>query len=414
MKYLILFTIFMMTLISDPAPKSIGVLQVFIGGFTFILSFMSLLSAKKLVIDNNRKILITSFAVYVVLFGISTLPSIFRDEDGLSGAMRSLTPYCVFIPLFVLGLDSKIEIRKIRDVFILIGIIHSFYLIYLFIFNPNASLGLTDYRYLRTTVLDPRTTHPLFFSSIFLPLSNIFGEKIRLKYRLFNILIVILSFFAGITTQTRSQIIAIICGVIFFVFFYFIYTLKRSIISTIIEFGKVIVLLLAFAGTSYIVVSPVRSITDAILQRNDDVGDNGRNGELFSVLNVYSQSSVFQILFGIGAGTEFSVEEAEDRSYVHNSIIYFLAYGGIVGLLVMIFLHYESLRILLKNCKYETNPDSLSFASLLTALFIYVQFFAVHKTLPYNLMLVLILSVSMKSTAILQNDFKEIQKKVFF
>ena len=140
----------------------------------------------------------------------------------------------------------------------------------------------------------------------------------------------------------------------------------------------------------------MNGIIKAVLQRNEDVGDNGRNDELLSALSVYLSSSSFEILFGIGPGTEFSVEEGDDRSYIHNSVLYFLVYGGVFGLCIYIFIHYYLIRILLRNSRVEKYPISLSLASLLLALLIYAQFFAVHKTLPYNLMFITILMVTVK------------------
>jgi hypothetical protein len=123
------------------------------------------------------------------------------------------------------------------------------------------------------------------------------------------------------------------------------------------------------------------------------------NGRLFDewlpALSTWADSGLIGWFFGIGAGNTFNVASGEERTYIHNLSIYSLVYGGFFGLFACLWLYYTIFKTLIVRAFQTHQTIYLSFAALLISIFVYGQFFAVHKGLAFNAMLFMIIGIAL-------------------
>jgi hypothetical protein len=146
----------------------------------------------------------------------------------------------------------------------------------------------------------------------------------------------------------------------------------------------------AAAAAIVVTVPPLRALAGAVVLRATLEGDTGRMADEWSpVVESISDEGLGAAVHGVGAGRSFVTGAGQERTYIHNVVLYGLYYSGIPGAGLWL-LAYGLLGLgLFKRGWSDEAPELLALASLVVALFVYGQFFAVHKLLSYNLLLML-------------------------
>lgn len=115
--------------------------------------------------------------------------------------------------------------------------------------------------------------------------------------------------------------------------------------------------------------------------------DGGRwDNEWRPALKTYLAGGPIAWLFGIGAGKPFTTGADQQQTHIHNFPIYLLVYNGAVGL-VATGLFYAALTLTLARMWRRTGDLSvLGLMALLIAIGLYSLTFAIHKLVPFSLM----------------------------
>lgn len=387
------FILLGLCIVGEPAPTGVGFNEVAIAASVMLIGLLSVLHSKGPIHGAvfNKHVL-----PYFLSFVVSTAIALDRGNESLS-VLRSLAPYLVFTPILFLS-RMKIGEKGWRNIAIslaLCGTLHALYMIYLYVTATPADSSAKDLLFARTTLIDPRTTQPHFLLAAILPLPFILSKRLGVFQRCLWATVTMVAVFAAISTQTRSQIISIALAHATCCFL-----MRREIISQVRNTpGLLLMPVVLAAGAIYFLKDQLLNLSNAMNSRME-LGDNGRfSNEFIPILQAWVESGPTGWLFGILPGTVFLTGDGESRTYVHNVVIYFLSYFGALGLTGIICLYFFSFRGALKNRWHkERDADcSVAFASLLVGLFAYGNFFAVHKSLGFNAILMIIVAYSLRS-----------------
>ncbi len=99
-------------------------------------------------------------------------------------------------------------------------------------------------------------------------------------------------------------------------------------------------------------------------------------------------------LFGFGAGHKLETKTGDTQRYIHNYILHILLFNGAIGILGFTVFYGALAGVLLIRIKQSSNPIYSATFALLTSLQVYALFFAVHKLLSFNLMIIAITLVA--------------------
>ena len=215
----------------------------------------------------------------------------------------------------------------------------------------------------------------------------------------------VLGLFAGAATLTRSIIIAMIIGWVTFIILYLHYqlhiaphSLKKLIKHFCLYMTAICVAILLIS-----LIPKIHSLEQGLLSRflyhPSSTSIDYSNGRIYDewipALTAWTNSDMLGLIFGIGAGTTFTVATGEERTYIHNLVIYSLVYGGIYGLLSCLWLYFTIFKTLIYRASQASQIIYLGFAALLASIFAYAQLFAVHKGLAFNAMLFLMIALAL-------------------
>lgn len=143
-----------------------------------------------------------------------------------------------------------------------------------------------------------------------------------------------------------------------------------------------------------------RSLLEALVLRSQTEADTGRiANEWIPALNAVIDDGLPGILGGIGAGQSFITAGGEERTYVHNVLLYGLVYFGAPGLALMLLAYAVILVGLWRRALASADRRYLALAAMVVALLVFAQFFAVHKLFSYNLMLMLVVQALVQPLA---------------
>ncbi|MCW5589280.1 MAG: O-antigen ligase family protein [Legionellales bacterium] len=410
--------IFMITsFLVNPAPQYPGVFDILILVLPSITAII-ILSKLPMGIESLPwdKPLFLVILLYLLVFTISAVIGL-SNNVSFYYVMRSCASYLLFIPLISIGLISSKELTLESIIYVLIfaGIVQSlyhFYLYYTVVHNQKVFSALTI-SLSRITLLDPRTTEPLLFCNAVIPIVYILDKNTILIKKILFFIVILIGFFAIMITLTRSMILACLIAWIFCAIHYYKY--KSSSVTepfNLINSGKKVKKTTACIFMILVLISIYmlffHGVFQALLMRinNQNITGNTQdytNGRLYDewlpAIKIWINSSWLNILFGIGSGNPFYTSLNDSRTYIHNLSIYFLVYGGLFGLMWGLLFYGILFSSLLKKAKQLKCIEYLGLACLLLCLFIYAQFFAVHKLLIYN-----ILIWSIASQAILKRE----------
>ncbi len=384
-----------LTLIGEPAPASIGATELLLVLGVGLLAVVALARARLLrgweLTTTHRSILAVSAAYCLSLVGGMAVGLLGGTEP--AATVRAAAPYLVFLPLAATGawLGRGSTMSATLRALVLAGVAHAVFLLVLFGTGVQDLLDLRAVFLGRTTLLDARTTIPLFLASALLPLAWI-GDGSR-RRRLFAVGLVTLSVAGALSTQTRSQLLAMAVGMGTFLPCYGLWWARQHGRSLARATRRIAVIGVLGAGSAALAIATVptlRVLAQAVTLRTAADQDNGRlANEWVPAIQQVSAGPATMVL-GIGAGRSFITGEGEERTYVHNLGIYSLVYGGVGGVVITVMLYLVIAIALLRRIAREPGLESAAMLALLVALVVYAQFFAVHKLLSYNLMLALI------------------------
>jgi len=384
-----------LTLIGEPAPTAVGVTELLLVLGTGLLVVAALARARLvrswMLGASHRSILVVTAAYCLSLLAGMALGLLGGAEP--STTVRAAGPYLVFLPVAATGawLGHRTTLAATVRAMVLVGTAHAVFLLALFGTGVQDLLDLRAVFLGRTTLLDARTTVPLFLASALLPLAWV-GHG-RRATRLGALLLVALSVAGALSTQTRSQLLALGTGMGTFLPCYGIWWARRhgrslaGATRRMVSIGLVSMVLVA---TAIFTVPALRVLAQAVTLRTAADQDNGRIANEWVPAMQQVSSSTSAMTLGIGAGRSFITGEGEERTYVHNLVIYSLVYGGVSGVVIMAMFYLVVAMALVRRIRHEAGLESAAMLALLVALATYAQFFAVHKLLSYNLMLALI------------------------
>jgi len=384
-----------LTLIGEPAPTAVGPAEALLVGCVLLLAIAALARARLVrqwQLGPSHLSILAVTAAYCLSLLAGMAVGLIRGAS-LPAVARAASPYLVFLPVAASGawLGRGSTVAATVRAMVLVGLAHAIFLLALFGTGVQDLLDLRAVFLGRTTLLDARTTVPLFLASALLPLAWI-GEG-RVGRRLTAAALVTLSVAGALSTQTRSQLLALAAGVITFLPFYGIWWARRTGRSLARATRRMVLAGLAgavVAGTTIATIPTLRVLAQAVTLRTATDQDNGRiaNEWVPAVRQVSATAS--SMVVGIGAGRSFITGEGEERTYAHNLGIYSLVYGGVSGVVIVTLFYLVLAMALARRFHRESNLESAALLALLVALVTYAQFFAVHKLLSYNLMLALI------------------------
>jgi O-antigen ligase len=139
-----------------------------------------------------------------------------------------------------------------------------------------------------------------------------------------------------------------------------------------------------------VAIPQTRALIQAVALRSQSDLDTGRfRDEWEPAVDAVLERGLPGLTFGIGAGESFITGAGEERTYIHNLILYCLVYFGSPGLGLMLLSYILLFLALVRRSYAEDDPRYAGLAAMLAGMFVFAQFFAVHKLFSYNLMLVL-------------------------
>lgn len=137
-------------------------------------------------------------------------------------------------------------------------------------------------------------------------------------------------------------------------------------------------------------VTLVKTLVEQASGKPEELGGSRLTDEWFPALTRFRSGTVLEQLFGIGAGLPFTTSTGEPRTYIHNYPIYVLLYQGVLGFVAYLVLYAVlSWRALICFWKQADLVALAAFATL-AAFHVNALFFAVHKLVSFNLVMIML------------------------
>lgn len=384
-----------LTLVGEPAPTSIGGVELLLVAGVGLMTLVAVAGVRhgghlRIGPSHSSILAVTAACCLSLLAGMT--PAIVAGAEP-SAIVRASGPYLLFLPLAAAGpwLGGVATAPAAVRALVVAGLAQGIFLLSLFATGVQDVLDLRAVFLGRTTLLDARTTVPLFLASAILPLAWI--AEGRGRTRLIALAVVALSAAGALSTQTRSQLVALAMGGVVFLPCYGLWWARRTGRTVALAARRVVMAGLAalvLAAGAVATVPTLRVLVQSVALRTAADQDNGRIANEWVPAFRQVSDSPGSMLVGIGAGRTFVTAEGEERTYVHNLGLYALVYGGLLGLVVTVLFYLVVAGALVRRLREDPGLESAALLALLAALATYAQFFAVHKLLSYNLMLALI------------------------
>lgn len=382
--------------LAAPAPIAAGMWEMVLAAGLLVtvgIVVAGILAGRARIVDREQLgplLALVAFALPMVLSmmvgGLRGLP--------LAASVRSALPYVAFLPVALLGLlvGRQARVAVVTGPLLAVGVGHAAYVLGLFVLKVSDPTDTRTVLLARITLLDPRTTLPLLFGAALLPMAAAVASRGRLPRAFWSVPIVMAAG-AALSTQTRSQVLALAAGGGIFVALHGAWQARlraKSRLGGVVR-GLAAGLLAAALGVGlFYLVPQTRSLLEAVVLRSLTDADTGRLAdEWIPALNAVVDGRLTGVLGGIGAGQSFITAGGEERTYVHNLMLYGLVYFGAPGLALVLAAYGFVLFGLWRRAVANADNRYLALAALVVALLVYAQFFAVHKLFSYNLMLML-------------------------
>jgi O-antigen ligase/polysaccharide polymerase Wzy-like membrane protein len=382
--------------IGSPAPTAIGVWELILAaslGVTIFLIVAGMLTGHSRVARPAQIVPLFLVAALALPVLVSVIMGVIQGVP-LAAAVRSALPYAAFLPVALLGLlvGPAPRLGLITGPLLLAGGVHAAYLVGLFLLRVPEPTNLRSVFLARITFLDARTTLPLILGASMLALGGITRSR-RWGMRLAWAIPLALAIGGVVSTQTRSQLLALVAGAAAFGLFFATWrshrggerrlaSYTRGLLWGVLGLAMVVVILLAIPHT--------RALLQAVVLRSQASADTGRiSDEWLPAVNTLLDQGIPGLLGGIGAGQSFITASGEERTYIHNLLLHALVYFGAPGLCLLLLAYAVLIAGLYRRGVQIGDTRYFALAALLVALLVYAQFFAVHKLFSFNLMVML-------------------------
>lgn len=383
----------LLVLIAYPAPSTVGAAEILMAGVAgLFLLHIVVLRRRFIRLEDSGKVVGWCLLAHVLGWFLAGVVGVAGGVDAMTLG-RSLLPQILFAPLALLGLsfvDSK-DTRRVVAILMTAGVLHALYLLGLGIFAYAGAGSASDLVLSRITFLDPRTTMPLFLALA--PFGLAAMVEGRWRGRALGLGALILALSGSLVTQTRAQILAVLVAVLVFGA---VYVISRPKLSVVVAALVVV----GLGGLTVAIVPPLKSLAMAVFERQSQVGDNARfSEEWMPALSQWDLRGGASPAVGIGLGVPIKDFSGDEKTYIHNQTIYTLVYSGVLGFVLIGSLYFGSFAVLLRRYWLDRTYVDLAAASCLASLFVYAQFFAVHKLFSFNFMVFLLVCLAMRGTS---------------
>lgn len=355
--------------------------------------------------------------IFLASIGLSAIAGVAHGIP-LPQVVRAAAPYLIFglaLP-FLITDQVTFDRRALLAGIIVVATFHSLYLLGLY-FTANARFDVPiEVLRNRITIIDNRGMNPVFLVGAAAAIS-IYALYPQRRTLVLAALLAASSMIAAVSTIARAFTIASALGVLS-VLFLSLLTIshpksRRAAIAAVSA--------LAISAAALAWLPPFSAMVDAMVLRHEmqvasgkratksdrstnaqkatferknstatAVGGARLTDEWPSAWRRFAEGTPVEKLIGIGAGNPFKLKDGTERTYVHNWPIYLLLYQGIFGVVAFtIFiatLGFTALR------QWWVRNDVISLASLgiLATMYSSATFFANHKLLSFNLLLVMV------------------------
>ena len=379
-----------LVLIAFPAPTSVGVAEVAMALISFAILLHFLLVRRQFVkLSGAGKLLAWALIAHVTVWMGASLIGI-ANGIPIMTIVRNLLPQILFAPIVLVGmsLEHQEDSRKLANTLFGIGLMHAIYLVGLGVFAYSGAAGIGDLELSRITFLDPRTTMPLFLACV--PFGLAILTRPPLRKRLVGLLGCFLAVAGAFATQTRAQLLAIFIAVMIFGLLYLLARPTKATITAILS-------LTALAMVTIATVPTLRNLALTVVERQRTLGDNARlEDEWLPALHKWEQSGPAALAFGIGLGVPTPTFSGEEKTYIHNQVIYMAVYTGLIGSIFAWLIYGVAAFVLARRFLREKDPNDAAACAAIISLVSYALFFAVHKIFSFNLMIALLFAIAMR------------------
>ena len=382
--------------LAAPAPTEVGPWELVLAGaltLTVLIVASGMLIGRARIVHREQLVALLVIPALGLPVVLSVIVGVLRGIP-FDAAVRSALPYAAFLPVALLGLVVGRERRlgAVTGPLIVVGVAQAVYLVGLYLLRVPDPTDTRTVFLARITLLDPRTTLPLLFGAALLPMAAVAAAR-RRSLRVFWAVPIAMAVGAALSTQTRSQLVALVAGAGVFAALHAVWRARqrgRSWLLGLVRGGLAGLLGAAIAVGILYVIPHTRSLLEALVLRSQASADTGRIAdEWIPAVTAVIDDGLPGVLGGIGAGQSFVTAGGEERTYVHNLLLYGLVYFGAPGLALMLLAYVLVLVGLWRRAVASADRRYLALAALVVALMVYAQFFAVHKLFSYNLMLML-------------------------
>lgn len=383
--------------IGSPAPTAVGIWELILAaalGVTIVLIVVGVLSGRARITRRAQVIPVFLVAALALPVLVSVIVGAIQGIP-LVAVLRSALPYAAFLPVALLGLliGPQPRLSVITGPLLLAGGIHAAYLFGLFLLRVPKPTDLRSVFLARITFLDPRTTLPLILGAAMLALGGLTRAR-RWGMRLVWVFLLLLAIGGAVATQTRSQLLALIAGIVAFGLFFATWRSREGGQRWLASYGRGLLLVglgLAVVIALLLVIPQTRALLQALVLRSQISADTGRIGdEWVPALNTLLDQGIPGLLGGIGAGQSFITLSGEERTYIHNFVLQAVVYFGVPGLCLLLLAYAVLIVGLYRRGARSGDTRYFALGALLVSLLVYAQFFAVHKLFSFNLMVLLV------------------------
>lgn len=384
--------------LAAPAPTAVGTWELVLAGglaLTALIVTTGILTGRARIVHREQLVALLAIPALGFPVVLSVIVGVLRGIP-FDAAVRSALPYAAFLPVALLGLvvGRERRVAVVTGPLVIVGVAQAAYLLGLFLLRVPDPTDTRTVLFARITLLDPRTTLPLLFGAALLPMAAVAAARRRLV-RIVWAAPIAMAVGAALSTQTRSQLVALVAGAGAFAALHAVWWARqrgRSWALGLLRGGFAGLLGAAVAVGVLYLIPHTRSLLEAIVLRSQTSADTGRIAdEWIPALNAVIDDGLPGVFGGIGAGQSFVTAGGEERTYIHNLLLYGLVYFGAPGLALLLLAYALLLVGLWRRALASADRRYLALASLVVALLVYAQFFAVHKLFSYNLMLMLAL-----------------------
>ncbi len=314
--------------LSTPFPRNPGLVEVLIGGLLF--SYAGVKSAANAMggyaISTRSPVPAWLYLAFNYLLLVPLLVGVWRQWD-LVDVLRDAIPLIyLFIPVVLL----PVMLRSTRNWSNTLPMIIAFIGVMLsirFFVEAGSSPFVVGSTQLFDNFLYLPYDPAVLFAAIYLPLTAIKGGfHITKPLSLFRGLtfvvggLVALAALASIVQRAPMALVAVS-----FVFF-LMFASRHSMLTAMLG-------ILTLFALHYIFKSQIYLVWDLLLAKQESVGANAKDAELFTVINEVA-SGLHTTLFGLGWGGVYADPAAngEKVSYTHSLFTYVLLKAGLLGL----------------------------------------------------------------------------------